>query len=142
MGGPIAGEGLGERGVNKTALLAKVIRLGHLCILHMSSFNLVLVTTFPRVVQRYGTIAVHSRRRATVLLEFVMFWVLMNSFAGLIRRISRQTFSETAITDRHHSDTTIFSAQSTLVFSIGKFVLTCTAGESPNFDLLRKRRTA
>ena len=59
--------------MNKIALLAKVIRLGHLCTLHMSRLYSVLVTTFPRVVQRYGMIAAYTRRRAFVLLEFVGF---------------------------------------------------------------------
>ena len=61
----------------------------------------------PRVAQRYGTIAAHTRRRASVLVVFVVFCVHMLSFAGLIRRTPPPTFSDTAITDRH-SDTTIF----------------------------------
>ena len=39
----------------------------------------------PRVAQRYGTIAAHTRRRASVLVVFVVFCVHMHSFAGLIR---------------------------------------------------------
>ena len=61
----------------------------------------------PRVAQRYGTIAAHTRRRASVLVVFVVFCVHVYSFAGLIRRTPPPTFSDTAITDRH-SDTTIF----------------------------------
>ena len=61
----------------------------------------------PRVAQRNGTIAAHTRRRASVLVVFVVFCVHMHSFAGLIRRTPPPTFSDTAITDRH-SDTTIF----------------------------------
>ena len=61
----------------------------------------------PRVGQWYGTIATHTRRRASVLVVFVVFCVHMHSFAGLIRRTPPPTFSDTAITDRH-SDTTIF----------------------------------
>ena len=61
----------------------------------------------PRVAQRYGTIAAHTRRRASVLIVFVVFCVHMHSFAGLIRRTPPPTFIDTAITDRH-SDTTIF----------------------------------
>ena len=61
----------------------------------------------PRVARRYGTIAAHIRRRASVLAVFVVFCVHMHSFAGLIRRTPPPTFSDTAITDRH-SDTTIF----------------------------------
>ena len=56
----------------------------------------------PQVAQRYGTIAAHTRRCASVLV-FVVFCVHMYNFAGLIRRM----FSDTAITDRH-SDTIIF----------------------------------
>ena len=63
----------------------------------------------PRVAQRYGTIAAHTRRRASALVVFVVFCVHMHSFAGLIRRTPPPTFSDTAITDRH-SDTTIFSS--------------------------------
>ena len=66
----------------------------------------------PRVAQRYGTIAAHTRRRASVLVVFVVFCVHMYSFAGLIRRTSPPTFSDTAITDRH-SDTTISSSELT-----------------------------
>ena len=60
----------------------------------------------PRVAQRYGTIAAHTRRRASVLV-FVMFCMHMHSFASLIRRTPPPTFSDTAVTNRH-SDTTIF----------------------------------
>ena len=67
----------------------------------------ILVTTFPRVAQRYGTIAAHTRQRASVLVVFVMFYVHIYSFAALIRRTPPPTFSDTAITDRH-SDTTNF----------------------------------
>ena len=61
----------------------------------------------PQVAQQYGTIATHTRCRASVLVVFVVFSVHMHSFAGLIRRFDK--FSDTAITDRH-SDTTIFRA--------------------------------
>ena len=61
----------------------------------------------PRVAQRYGTIAAHTRCRASALVVYVVFCVLVYSFAGLIRRTPPPTFSDTAITDRH-SDTTIF----------------------------------
>ena len=60
-----------------------------------------------RVAQRYGTIAAHTRRRASVLVVFVVLCVHMYSFVGLIRRTPPPTFSDTAFTDRH-SDTTIF----------------------------------
>ena len=61
----------------------------------------------PRVAQRYGTIAAHTRRRASVFVVFVVFCVHVYSFAGLIRRTPPPTFSDTAITDRN-SDTTNF----------------------------------
>ena len=51
----------------------------------------------PRVAQRYGTIAARTRRRASVLVVFVVFCVHMHSFAGLIRRTPPPTFSDTAI---------------------------------------------
>ena len=66
----------------------------------------------PRVAQRYGTIAAHTRRRASVLVVVVVFCVHMYSFAGLIRRTPPPTFSDTAITDRH-SDTTISNSELT-----------------------------
>ena len=61
----------------------------------------------PRVAQRYGTIATYTRRRASVLVVFEVLCVHVYSFAGLIRRTSLATFSDTAITARH-SGTTIF----------------------------------
>ena len=89
----------------------------------------------PRVAQRYGTIAAHTRRRASVLVVFIVFCVYMYSFAGLIRRTPPPTFSDTAITDRH-SDTTIFQLRAHWVrisWSIGseKIVRTCSPGGSP-----------
>ena len=66
----------------------------------------------PRVAQRYGTIAALTRRRASVLVVFVVFCVHMYSFAGLIRRTPPPTFSDTAITDRH-SDTTFSNSELT-----------------------------
>ena len=66
----------------------------------------------PRVAQRYGTIATHTRRRASVLVVLIVFCVHMYSFAGLIMRTPPPTFSDTAITDRH-SDTTISSSELT-----------------------------
>ena len=58
----------------------------------------------PRVTQRYGTIATHTRHCASVLVMFVVFCMHMHSFAGLIRRTPPPTFSDTAVT----SDTTIY----------------------------------
>ena len=61
----------------------------------------------PRVAQRYGPIAAHTRRCVSVHVVSVVFCVHMHSFAGLISRTPPPTFSDTAVTDRH-SDTTIF----------------------------------
>ena len=68
----------------------------------------------PRVALRYGTIAAYTRRRASVVVVFVVYCVHMYSFAGLIRRTPPPTFSDTAITDRH-SSTTIFQLRAHLV---------------------------
>ena len=66
----------------------------------------------PRVAQRYGTIAPHTRHHVSVLVGFVVFCMHMYSFAGLIRRTPPPTFSDTAITDRH-SDTLFSSSELT-----------------------------
>ena len=60
----------------------------------------------PRVAQRYGTIAAHTRHHASILVVFVVLCMHMYSFAGLIRRTPPPMFSDTAITNRH-SDSTI-----------------------------------
>ena len=104
----------------------------------------ILVTTFPLVAQRYGTIAAHTRRRASVLVVFVFSSVHMHNFAGLIRRTPPPTFSDTAITDRH-SDTTIFQLRAHWVrisWSTGseKIVRTCAPRGSRTLDFLRARR--
>ena len=98
----------------------------------------------PRVAQRYGTIAAHTRRRASVLVVFVVFCVHMYSFAGLIRQTPPPTFSDTAITNRH-SETTNFPAQSSLgadilVYWIGKIVRTRVPGGSRTLEFLHARR--
>ena len=99
----------------------------------------------PRVAQRYGTIAAHTRRRASVLVVFVVFCVHMYSFAGWIRRTPPPTFSDTAITDRH-SDTTTSSSELTGCgypvgsYWIGKIVRTYASGGSRTLDFLRARR--
>ena len=69
----------------------------------------------PRVAQRYGTLAAHTQRRASVLVVFVVFRV-------------------------HY-----FPAQSSLgadilVYWIGKIVRTCAPGGSRILDFLRARR--
>ena len=98
----------------------------------------------PRVAQRYGTIAAHTRRRACIPVVFVVLCVHMHSFAGLIRRTPPPTFSDIAITDRH-SDTTISQLRAHWVrisWSIGseKIVRTRAPGGSRTFDFLRARR--
>ena len=110
----------------------------------------------PRVAQRYGTIAAHTRRRASVLVVFVVFCVHMYSFAGLIRRTPPPTFSDTAITDRH-SDTTIFQLRAHWVrisWSIGSEIsfrhvppvgvepsTSCVQGEHPIHQARLSRRS-
>ena len=47
----------------------------------------------PRVAQRYGTIAAHTRRRASDLVVLVAICVHMYSFAGLIRRTPPPTLT-------------------------------------------------
>ena len=79
----------------------------------------------PRVAQRYGTIAAHTWRHASVLVVFVVFSVHMHSFADLIRRTLPPTFSYTAITDRH-SDTTKFQLRA---HSLGADILVCWIGK-------------
>ena len=96
----------------------------------------------PRVAQRYGTIAAHTRRRASVLVVFVVFCVHMYSFAGLIRRTPPPTFSDTAITDRH-SDTTNFQLRAHRVrisWSIGSeksFRLVLPVGVEPSTSCMQ-----
>ena len=99
-----------------------------------------------RVAQRYGTIAAHTQRRASILVVFVVFCVHMHSFAGLIRRTPPTTFSDTAITDRH-SDTTIFQLWALWVqisWSIGseKIVRTCAppVGVEPSTSCVQGER--
>ena len=93
----------------------------------------------PRVAQRYGTIAAHTRRRASVLVVFLVFCVHMYSFAGLVRWTPPPTFSDTAITDRH-SDTTIFQLRAHLVRISWSIVRTRAPGGSRTLDFLRARR--
>ena len=58
----------------------------------------------PRVAEGYGTIAAHTRRRANVLVVFVVFCVHMHSFAGLKSRTPPPTFSDTTITEIQFKD--------------------------------------
>ena len=97
----------------------------------------------PRVAQRYGTIAAHPRRRASVLVVFVVFCMHVYRFAGLIRRTPPPTFSDTAITN-HHSDSTIFQLRAHWVrisWSTGsKNLSDMCPGGSRTLDFLRARR--
>ena len=77
------------------------------CVFQFSFSNTPLCNDVPRVAQRYGTIAAHTRCSASVIVVFVVFCVHMHSFASLIRQTLPPVFTDTAITDRH-SDTTIF----------------------------------
>ena len=61
----------------------------------------------PQVAQRYGTIAAHTRRCASVPVVFVVFLRAHVQFCGFDKADAPQTFSDTAVTDRH-SDTTIY----------------------------------
>ena len=96
----------------------------------------------PGVAQRYGTIATHTRPRASVLIVFVVFCVHVYSFAGLIRWTPPLTFSDTAITDRH-SDTTIFQLRAHWVrisWSNGsEKCQTCAPGRSRTLNFLHAR---
>ena len=87
----------------------------------------------PQVAQRYGTIATHTRCRASVLIVFVVFCVHMHSFAGLIRRTPPSTFSDTAVTDRH-SDTTIFQLRTHWVRISWSFGLEKSFGHVPRLE--------
>ena len=113
---------------------------GKLLLLSSNSWNDIL-----RVAQRYRSMAAQTRRRASVIVVFIVFLHAMYSFAGLIRRTPPPTFSDTAITDRHF-DTTFFQHRAhwvriSLVYWIGKIVRTCAAGGSQTFDFLREWRT-
>ena len=96
----------------------------------------------PRVAQQYGTIAAHTRRRASVLVVFVVVCVCMYSFAGLIRRTPLPTFRDTAITEPH-SDTTIFQLRAHSVrisWSTGsENCLDMSPGKSRTLDFLCAR---
>ena len=93
----------------------------------------------PQVAQRYGTIGAHTQRRPSILVVFVVFCGHMLSFAGLIRRTPRPTFSDTAITDRH-SDTTIFQLTGCGYLLDRKNPSDMPPGGSRTLDFLRARR--
>ena len=94
------------------------------------------------MAQRYGTMATHTRLRASLLFVFVIF---LRAHVQLIRRTPPPTFSYTAIIDRH-SDTSLFQLRAHWVrisWSIGSEdpVRTRAACESRTLELLRERRT-
>ena len=97
----------------------------------------------PWVAQRYGTIAAYTRRRASVLIVFVVFSVHMHSFVGLIRRtppprsVTLQSPTATLIPLFSSSELT---GCDILVYWIGKIVRTCAPGGSRALDFLRARR--
>ena len=100
----------------------------------------------PRVAQRYGTIAAHTRRRASVLVVSVVFCVHMHIFACLIRRTPPPTFIDTAIITDRHSDTTIFKLRAHWVrisWSIGsEKSFEHVPPVSRTLDFLRVRRAS
>ena len=87
----------------------------------------------PQVAQRYGTIAAHTRRRASVLAVFAVFCVHMYSFAGLIRRTPPPTFSGTAIID-HYPCTTIFQLRAHCVRIFWSFGSEKSFGHVPRWE--------
>ena len=99
----------------------------------------------PRVAQRYGTFAAHTRRRASVLVVLRCFACTCTVLPFLIRRTPPPTFSDTAITDRHPA-ATIFQLRAHWVqrisWSVGleKIVRTGAPGGSRILDFLRARR--
>ena len=98
----------------------------------------------PRVAQRYGTIAAHTRRRASVLVVFVVFSVHMHSFVGLIRR----TPPPRSVTLQSPTATLIPLFSSSELYGCGYPGLldrnncsdTCAPGGSRTLDFLRARR--
>ena len=97
------------------------------------------------MARRYGTMAAYTRRRASVLIVFVVFCVHMYSFDGLKRRTPWPTFSDTAIIKSTLIQ--LFPSQSTLgtdslAYCIRKSVRTCAAGGSRTLDFLRELRTS
>ena len=98
----------------------------------------------PRVAQRYGTIAAHTRRRASVLVVFV---VCLRAHAQFCRFDKADATADVQWHCNHQPPLWYhyFPAQSSLgadilVFWIGKIVRTCAPGGSRTLDFLRARR--
>ena len=94
----------------------------------------------PRVAQRYGTIAAHTRRRVFVLVVFVVFCVHMYSFAGLIRRTPLPTLQSPTATLIPLFSSSELTRADILVCWLGTIVRTCVPGGSRTLDFLRVRR--
>ena len=60
-----------------------------------------------RVAQRYGTMAAHTQRRASVLVMFIVYLLAHVQFCRFDKADATPTFSDTVVSDRH-SDTIIF----------------------------------
>ena len=74
-----------------------------------------------RVAQRYGTMAAHTRRRASVLVMFIVYLLAHVQFCRFDKADATPTFSDTVVSDRH-SDTIIFQLRAhwvRLSWSIG-----------------------
>ena len=93
-----------------------------------------------RVAERYGTIAAHTRRRASFLVVFVVLCMHMHSFAGLIRRTPPPTFSDTSVTLIPLFTSSELTGCGYPGLWIGKIVRTCAPGGSRTLDFLRARR--
>ena len=98
----------------------------------------------PRVAQRYGTIAAHTRRRASVLVVFVVF---LRAHAQFCRFDKADATADVQWHCNHRPPLwyPYFPAQSSLgadilVYWIGKIVRTCAPGGSRTLDFLHARR--
>ena len=98
----------------------------------------------PRVAQRYGTNAAHTRRRASVL---VMFVVCLRAHVQFCRFDKADATADVQWHCNHRPPLWYhyFPAQSSLgadilVYWIGKIVRTCAPGGSRTLDFLRARR--
>ena len=86
--------------------------------------------------------AAHTRRRASVLVIFVVCLRVVCCRFDKADATADVQFSDTAVTDRH-SDTTIFQLRAHWVrisWSVGS-EKSCAAGRSQTLDSLRERRT-
>ena len=99
----------------------------------------------PRVLQRYGTIAAHTWRRASVLVVFVVF---LRAHARFCRFDKADATADVQWHCNHWPPLWYhyFPAQSSLgadilVYWIGKIVRTCAAGGSGTLNFLRGWQT-